>query len=532
MICSAIFLWVYVLCIPNCIAIAYESTRHPQSEERETTTRPLSVLLVVPPFAGHLMPFTALGEELVGRGHNVTVATSLVRDSDLVTKTVEKSGFHLWSIGEFFITAREMTELLLKTEGQHMLHIDLLLKVSTEFQKRALETIDNPTIKSYDILVGDGPFCYCFLCLSHKWNIPVVTVWASLSLSPYDLHAWSYPMINTGYTDNLSFFQRLIVTIQSWSSALAMDATLPRYYSFVSKTCDESFHQFLHAPGVYLPQIITASFGFEFPRVSLPLTEYVGPLFPRSQPQLPPDVGDWLEQMGTRSVVYVSMGTTGTLTKDRAEAIINGAIKAGYSVVWSLRKSNQDILDAMTFDRDKVFIASWVPQLSLLRHPSIHSAVLHGGLGGIQEALSCRVPVIAIPFVNDQLDNAVRVQHYHYGELIAPDELTASLVEEKLKLVGSEEYRKALRRIQGIYKKDGGAARAADLVEFYSEFGYEHLIPAYAKYNWSWVQFYNADVYLVLALALFILGYLLYRLVHCCCFAALAKLGFSKRKVD
>ena len=102
MICSVIFLWIYAICIPNCIAIAYESIGHPHSEERETTTRPLSVLLVVPPFAGHLMPFTALGEELVGRGHNVTVATSLVRDSDLVTRTVEKSGFHLWSIGEFF----------------------------------------------------------------------------------------------------------------------------------------------------------------------------------------------------------------------------------------------------------------------------------------------------------------------------------------------------------------------------------------------------------------------------------------------
>ena len=46
------------------------------------------------------------------------------------------------------------------------------------------------------------------------------------------------------------------------------------------------------------------------------------------------------------------------------------------------------------------------------------------------------------------------------------------------------------------------------------------------------MQFYNADVYLVLALVVFVLGYLLYRLVHCCCFAALAKLGFSKRKVE
>jgi len=30
-----------------------------------------------------------------------------------------------------------------------------------------------------------------------------------------------------------------------------------------------------------------------------------------------------------------------------------------------------------------------------------------------------------------------------------------------------------------------GVVRAAVLVEFYEEVGYKHLIPAYAKYDWS-----------------------------------------------
>jgi len=52
--------------------------------------------------------------------------------------------------------------------------------------------------------------------------------------------------------------------------------------------------------------------------------------------------------------------------------------------------------------------------------------------------------------------------------------------------------------IQKAFRIAGGVKRAADLVEFYEAVGYAHLVPAYAKYQWSWVQYYNADVYAVM----------------------------------
>ena len=42
--------------------------------------------------------------------------------------------------------------------------------------------------------------------------------------------------------------------------------------------------------------------------------------------------------------------------------------------------------------------------------------------------------------------------------------------------------------------------RVAELIELYDDIGYSHLIPAYARHNWSWVQYYNADLYVVLVL--------------------------------
>ena len=67
----------------------------------------------------------------------------------------------------------------------------------------------------------------------------------------------------------------------------------------------------------------------------------------------------------------------------------------------------------------------------------------------------------------------------------------------------------------------GGAKRASDLVEFYAEVGYDHLIPAYVKYEWSWVQYYNLDVHCLLLLILLSVTYISCRVVKCsyriCC---------------
>ena len=59
----------------------------------------------------------------------------------------------------------------------------------------------------------------------------------------------------------------------------------------------------------------------------------------------------------------------------------------------------------------------------------------------------------------------------------------------------------------------GGVERAARLIEHYSEVGYDHLVPAYAKYDWTWIQYHNADVKAVVLVVLMALGYCVLRLV-------------------
>jgi glucuronosyltransferase len=79
-------------------------------------------------------------------------------------------------------------------------------------------------------------------------------------------------------------------------------------------------------------------------------------------------------------------------------------------------------------------------------------------------------------------------------------------------------YSEQAKKLGKLFRFAGGAKRAADLVEFYAEVGYDHLVPAYAKYEWSWVVYYNLDVYFLLSLLSFLLIYSTYAITkRCCC---------------
>lgn len=119
-------------------------------------------------------------------------------------------------------------------------------------------------------------------------------------------------------------------------------------------------------------------------------------------------------------LVLCSLGTQSAEYRGGAQAIRNAidafAGRGGYRLVVAagVWKSHHLLRVAPT----NVEIHTSVPQLDIMRVASL--AILHGGLGGIKEAILCGVPMILLPFAFDQYDNASRVAFHGLGEICTP----------------------------------------------------------------------------------------------------------------
>eukprot|EP00731_Ephydatia_muelleri_P023498 Em0015g1081a len=198
-----------------------------------------------------------------------------------------------------------------------------------------------------------------------------------------------------------------------------------------------------------------------------------------------------VEDKENRSVVYISMGSTAELTPEQGRSILGGVMASphNYSVVWALRESNRNAIEGVKIDPKRTFIASWVSQFTMLQQKAVAMAILHCGIGGVQEALYNKVPVICVPYGKYR----ILLKGWGVGSLI---------VREKMSI---------------ILRAPGGTKAAADLVELYAEVGHEHGVPAFAKYQWSWVEYYNLDVLGVLAAAIGVFLWMSVKLLKLCC---------------
>lgn len=84
-------------------------------------------------------------------------------------------------------------------------------------------------------------------------------------------------------------------------------------------------------------------------------------------------------------------------------------------------------------------ISKWLPQQDVLRHKNIKLFITQGGLQSLEEAISCRVPLLAIPFFADQVNNADRVVSLGIGQQLDFGALTKEVLKSAiLEVIGNE----------------------------------------------------------------------------------------------
>ncbi|KAK7395580.1 hypothetical protein VNO78_16142 [Psophocarpus tetragonolobus] len=133
----------------------------------------------------------------------------------------------------------------------------------------------------------------------------------------------------------------------------------------------------------------------------------------------------WLDKQPPCSVLYVSFGSGGTLSQHQINELALGLELSGERFLWVLRAPSSSVsgsyLEAEKEDplqflpsgflertREKgLVLASWAPQVQVLKHKSVGGFLSHCGWNSTLESLQEGVPLITWPLFAEQRMNAV-----------------------------------------------------------------------------------------------------------------------------
>ncbi|MEU0302513.1 macrolide-inactivating glycosyltransferase [Streptomyces sp. NPDC006175] len=175
------------------------------------------------------------------------------------------------------------------------------------------------------------------------------------------------------------------------------------------------------------------------------------------------DQGEWKRPAGAGKVLLVSLGSSYT----NEPAFYRECVKAfGDLPDWHVVLQIGTHVDPAELGDvpDSVEVHSWVPQLSVLKQAD--AFITHAGAGGSQEGLATGTPMVAVPQAVDQFGNADMLQAIGVARHLPKEEAdAASLRDAVLALVDDPDVAARLERIREQMAGEGGAKRAADIIE-------------------------------------------------------------------
>jgi UDP:flavonoid glycosyltransferase YjiC (YdhE family) len=155
-----------------------------------------------------------------------------------------------------------------------------------------------------------------------------------------------------------------------------------------------------------------------------------------------PGVGGFTGELGSRPLVYVTMGTEFNKELGVFRAILDGLGGEPFEVVVTVGPSGDP--DALRPYADNIRVQRFIPQSALLPRAAVF--VSHAGSGATLGALRAGVPMLAIPQGADQFLNAGRVVDTSVGLRLMPNEVSADAVGDAVRaLLDDYRYRDAAR---------------------------------------------------------------------------------------
>ncbi|KAL5558091.1 hypothetical protein UlMin_034302 [Ulmus minor] len=166
-----------------------------------------------------------------------------------------------------------------------------------------------------------------------------------------------------------------------------------------------------------------------YQQVKTPPVYPVGALTKETEPETDSrtEILAWLDRQPAESVVFIALGSGGTLTTEQTTEFALGLELSRQRFVWVVREPSDasssasffiaggDVSDPTSYlpegflERTKevgLVVPSWAPQVAVLNHPSTGAFWSHCGWNSTLESVKSGVPVIAWPLYAEQRMNA------------------------------------------------------------------------------------------------------------------------------
>ncbi|KMS94841.1 hypothetical protein BVRB_014800 [Beta vulgaris subsp. vulgaris] len=203
---------------------------------------------------------------------------------------------------------------------------------------------------------------------------------------------------------------------------------------------------------------------------------------------------EWLDEQESDSVIYVSFGTTTSMTDEQIKELADGLDRSNQKFIWVLREADEvnifkkdgtavgEHYDQLLKGYEEavrgrgLMVKGWAPQLEILGHEAIGGFISHCGWNSCLESLSMGVPIAAWPIHSDQPKNSMLVTEVLKVGVVVKDWanrdelITSSVVESAVRrLMASkegEELRKRARElgasVRGSVAKGGTSCLELD----------------------------------------------------------------------
>ncbi|WMV34619.1 hypothetical protein MTR67_028004 [Solanum verrucosum] len=127
---------------------------------------------------------------------------------------------------------------------------------------------------------------------------------------------------------------------------------------------------------------------------------------------------EFLDKQDANSVIFVSFGTTTTLSQEQVNEFALGLEQSSHKFIWVVRDADDERLDTENNSEGKdgfeervegrgMVVRNWAPQLEILGHPSTGGFMSHCGWNSCMESISMGVSIASWPIHVDQPYNTV-----------------------------------------------------------------------------------------------------------------------------